>query len=101
MSEETESILMIARLTKNITILKGYSLIYLICCLLYTITNYKTLSSGEGWGVVYMIGLIAFGTLGLLIDYILVLLIKNKILLNVVGIVLVLIFSIELWVELR
>ena len=92
---------MITRFIKNITILKGYSILYLTCCLLYTIIKYKTLSSGEGWGVVYMIALIAFGILGLLIDYILTLLIKNKILLNLIGLILVLMFSIELWIGLN
>jgi hypothetical protein len=101
MSGEVEFILMIARLTKNITILKGYSLIYLACCLIFTLINWKTLSEEEGWGVVYMIGLIAIGLFRLLIDFVMTLLIKNKKVLNGIGIILVLVFSIQLWIELN
>lgn len=92
---------MTSRLIKNITILKGYSLIYVACCLIYTVANWEILSAGEGWGVVYMIGFIVIGILGLLIDFILRLLIKNRKLLNLIETILVLMFSIELWIELN
>jgi hypothetical protein len=88
-------------LTKNITILKGYLLVYLVCCLLFTILKWKILSSGEGWGVLYMIGLISIGLFGLLIDFIMTRFIKNKKVLNGIGIILILAFSIELWIELN
>lgn len=101
MSEEAKFILMIARLIKNITILKGYSLIYLACCLIFTIIKWETLSEEEGWGVVYMIALTSAGLFGLLIDFVMTLLIKNKKILNGIGIILVLLFSIELWIELK
>ncbi|WP_299216278.1 hypothetical protein [uncultured Dokdonia sp.] len=83
------------------TILKGYSLVYLACCLIFTIGNWKIIAQEEGWGVVYMIGLITIGLCGLLIDFVMILLIKNKKILNGIGAVLVLIFSIELWIELK
>ena len=83
------------------TILKGYLLVYLACCLIFTIIKWEILSNGEGWGVVYMIGLTSAGLFGLLIDFIMTLLIKNKKVLNGIGIILVLLFSIELWIELK
>lgn len=83
------------------TILKGYLLIYLVCCLIYPIAKWETLSHGEGWGVVHMIGLITIGLFGLLIDFVMKLLIKNKRILNAVGIVLIVLFSIELCNELK
>lgn len=92
---------MVVRLIKNITVLKVYSLIYLVCCSIYTVVNWDILSAGEGWGVVYMVGLISIGFLGLLIDFIMTLLIKNKKLLNLTETVLVLMFSIQLWIELN
>jgi hypothetical protein len=101
MSEEAILVLMTLTLIKNMTILKGYSLVYLAFCLIFTIIKWETLSNGEGWGVVYMIGLISAGLFGLLIDFIMNLLIKNKKVLNGIGIILVLIFSIELWIELN
>ena len=88
-------------LLKNMTILKGYSLIYLVCCLIYTIAKWETLSHGEGWGVVYMIGIVTIGLFGLGIDFVMKLLIKNKKILNAIGIVLIILFSIELWTELK
>jgi len=86
---------------KKWTVLKVYFVIYILCCVLFTILRWKTLSSGEGWGVVYMVGLISIGLFGLLVDLILTSIIKNKKLLNGIGIIIALIFSILLWTELN
>ncbi len=86
---------------KNWTILRAYFLIYIACCLIFTIVNWKTLSYEEGWGVVYMLGLISIGIVGLFADFILRLIIKNKVLLNGIGILIAIGFSIMLWNELR
>ncbi len=83
------------------TFLKGYLFLYLISCFVFTLVNWKTLSHAEGWGVVYMFGLIVMGILGLIIDFILTLLIKNKKLLNPIGILLAVQFSIILFIELK
>jgi len=92
---------MMLALFKNMTILKGYSLIYLVCFLIYTIAKWETLSHGEGWGVVYMVGLITIGLFGLGIDFAMRLLIKNKKILNAIGITTIILFSIGLWTELK
>lgn len=63
---------------KNWTILRAYFLIYIACCLIFTIVNWKTLSYEEGWGVVYMLGLISIGIVGLFADFILRLIIKKQ-----------------------
>ena len=86
---------------KKTTILKGYLFIYLTCCLVFTIVKWKTLSYAEGWGVVYMFGLIGIGLVGLLIDFILTSIIKNKIILNGIGILIAIGFSIMLFLELK
>ena len=83
------------------TILRGYLLVYLTCCLNFTIVKWKTLSHAEGWGIVYMIGLIGIGLFGLLIDFILTLIIKNKKILNGIGILIAIGFSIMLFMELK
>lgn len=88
------------RLLKNWTFLRIYFLIYILCCLVFTVLQWKTLSQAEGWGVVYMIGLISIGLIGLLADVILNLLIKNKKVLNAVGILIAIGFSIMLLIEL-
>lgn len=55
----------------------------------YATWNYKTLSEGEGWGVVAMFGLPGVGVLVGLTDLILQQLIKNTKVLNVVGLFIV------------
>lgn len=83
------------------TILRFYFVLYLACCIIFTIVKWKTLSFEEGWGVVYMFGLIFIGVVGLLADFILRLFIKNNILLNLIGILIAFGFSIMLWNELN
>ena len=86
---------------KKWTILRAYFLIYLVCCLIYTIAKWKILSNEEGWGVVYMVGLMGIGIIGLLIDFILTLIIKNKKILNGIGVLIAIGFSIMLFIELN
>jgi hypothetical protein len=83
------------------TILRAYFIIYLACCLIYTIAKWKILSYEEGWGVVYMFGLISIGLVGLLADFILTLIIKNKRILNGIGLFIAIGFSLMLWLELK
>jgi len=91
---------MLKKITKW-TFLKGYLLVYLTCCLIFTIIKWKTLSYEEGWGVVYMVGLIGLGLFGLVIDFILSLIIKNKKILNGIGILIAIGFSIMLIMEFK
>ncbi len=42
---------------------------YVLGVLLYTLLHYTQLSSGEGWGVVYMVALAAYGMLALFADF--------------------------------
>lgn len=86
---------------KKWAVLRVYFLLYLACCIIYTIANWKVLSYEEGWGVVYMVGLIVIGLFGLLIDFILSLIIKNKKILNGIGILIAIGFSIMLFMELK
>lgn len=86
---------------KKWTILRAYFLIYLACCVIYTIIKWEILSFEEGWGVVYMIGLISIGLIGLLADFILTMIFKNKRILNGIGILIAIGFSIMLWIELN
>jgi len=83
------------------TILRIYFTIYLACCIIYTFAKWQILSYEEGWGVVAMVGLISIGLIGLLVDFILSLIIKEKIILNVIEIIIAIGFSITLWIELK
>lgn len=85
---------------KNFTILKGYSLLFIFFCVAYTVVKWKTLSQGEGWGGVFMMPLIFSGFIGLILDFILIKLVRNKRILNTIELIIVLIFSITIWQEL-
>lgn len=83
------------------TVLKGYFLVYLICCSIYTLIKWETLSNSGGWGLVYMFGLIGIGFLGLLVDFIIVLIIKNKKIFSIIETLIATVFSILLFIELK
>jgi len=82
--------------TRRVSILKVYAILFLVSCIGVTIYNYRQLSAGEGWGVVSMIGLIGFGAILFFIDIALHNILKNKLVANVIGLVIAICFSI--WV---
>jgi len=84
----------------KLTILKVVMIAYLLFFFVYTAINYSTLVSGEGWGMVAIIILIVFGFVGIGVDYVLGLVIKNKVLLNIIGAILAIIFFLWLWPKL-
>jgi uncharacterized membrane protein len=50
------------------TILNIAGLLFLLGCIIYSINKHEILSAGEGWGLLYMIGLFLFGASSLLVD---------------------------------
>lgn len=62
----------------RITLLNILAFLFLLGCLLYTLVNYSILSAGEGWGVVYMIGLGSIGLLALIVDLIIQIFFRSK-----------------------
>lgn len=76
------------------TVLNICAFTFIIGCLIYTIADYEKLSEGGGWGVVSMMGLMGVGLLNLFIDLILQAFIKNRLWLNGLGTLVVIIFSI-------
>ena len=76
-------------MTYRSTILNISTAIFLTGILIYTIWNYKTLSAGEGWGIVAMYGLAGIGVIAGLTDLNLQKLIKSRTLLNTVGLIIV------------
>ncbi|MFD0975414.1 hypothetical protein [Salinimicrobium gaetbulicola] len=85
---------------KKLTPLKVFSVLYIFACVGYIIFNWETLTQAEGWGMVYMIGLLSAGFIGLLIDLVLIKLIKLNWIFYFAEILLIFFFSIELWIEL-
>jgi hypothetical protein len=86
---------------KSITVLKIASILLLIGCLGYTFLNLEELFYFPGWNVISIAGLFFFGFAGLVIDFLLVKLIKNKLWLNLVELLIVLWFSFELWIKIN
>lgn len=60
------------------SILNIAAILFIAGCMIYTIFNYKILSSGEGWGIVYMVGLCGLGLFLLLIDVVVQNIFKHK-----------------------
>ena len=69
---------------------------FLTGILTYTIWNYKTLSAGEGWGIVAMFGLTGIGVVAGIADLILQRLVKNRKAINIVGLLIVIGFAIAI-----
>jgi len=84
---------------KELTILKIYSVLYILICVGYMIYNWEVLNYAEGWGMVGIIGLISLGILGIIIDLILIKLIRPKWLFHLIEFLIVFFFSIELWIS--
>ncbi len=69
------------------TILNLPAYLFLLGLIINTIVNYPALSKGEGWGVIFMIGLGGLALIMIVIDLILQNTIKNKTRLLIVSIV--------------
>jgi hypothetical protein len=65
-----------------LNVLVGMFLAGIVIC---TILNYRSLAAHEGWGIVFMFGLVGVGILAGIADLILQLLIKSKKVVNVIG----------------
>lgn len=63
--------------------------------MIYTTWNYKTLSANEGWGVVAMLGVIGLSLVTLIVDFFLQIIIKNAIILNSIGLIIISVFTIR------
>jgi hypothetical protein len=72
-------------MTYKPTILNISTAIFLTGILIYSIWNYNVLAAGEGWGIVAMFGLAAIGLLASLLDILLQRFIKNQLMINLLG----------------
>lgn len=73
----------------RITVLNISVAIYLFGIILSTVSNYSDLSSGEGWGVVAMVGLAVIGILAGLADLIIQFIIRNRLWQNIAEIIII------------
>ena len=82
----------------QLSFLKVYLAIYYLVLFVFTILRWDILSKGEGWGVVYMVGLGLIGLVLVGVDLLLSLFLKNKLILNIVEIIIGFFFGISLFI---
>ena len=82
---------------KRITVLKICSIPYLIAIIVYSAVNWTTLSQGEGWGVIAMVGAFSFGLVAMILDLALSWLIKSSTWLNAIELIIVILVLIEIY----
>jgi hypothetical protein len=71
-------------------------LILIIGIIIYTIFHYEILSKEEGWGIVAMVGLLGIGILAGIFDLILQRFVVNRIIINLIGLLIVIGLSISI-----
>ena len=82
----------------QISFLKIYMVVYYLVLFIFTVIRWDILSKGEGWGVVYVVGLGLIGLVLLGVDLLLSLFLKNKLILNIIEIIIGFFFSISLFI---
>ncbi len=82
----------------QISFLKIYMVVYYLVLFIFTVIRWDILSKGEGWGVVYVVGLGLIGLVLLGVDLLLSLFLKNKLILNIIEIIIGFFFSLSLFI---
>lgn len=82
----------------RLTILNTVTILFLLCCIYYTILNYAVLSNGEGWGVVFMIGIFLFASTALIVDLLIQKFIKNRTAKNILSSIFVIVYAYFLYI---
>jgi hypothetical protein len=54
---------------KKLTILKVVSIIHLILTTIWSILFFQEMNDGKGWGMLFSIGLLAIGVIGLIVSW--------------------------------
>lgn len=78
----------------RLSILNIAAVLYIISCIIFIFLNYTVLSENEGWGIIAMLSLFAFGFVFLGIDYLMQRLVKNRKTVNIAGLIIVVLVSI-------
>ena len=82
----------------QLSFLQIYMAIYYLVLFIFTVIRWDILSKGEGWGVVYVVGLGLIGLVLLGVDLLLSLFLKNKLILNIIEIIIGFFFSLSLFI---
>ena len=84
---------------QNLTLLKVYFIIYLVSCFIFVLANYKLIVYEDSITILFMTQLILIGLVGLLVDWILKRVLKNKKVFNGIELLIIVIFTITVWNE--
>ena len=83
----------------KLSVLNITSILTIIFSFIYLGIYWKVLSDGEGWGVIVILGIICFGFLGILTDFLLKKIISNKYYLNLIELLIVLLIFFSIRIE--
>ncbi|MCG2432129.1 hypothetical protein [Aequorivita xiaoshiensis] len=86
-------------LRKKISVLFIFSILSILLCLTIMIFDFKSVNDPFGYGLIAMTVGIGLGLFGILVDFILSLIIKNKIALNITELIIVTLFLWSVWPE--
>jgi|AVFP01.1.fsa_nt_gi putative flippase GtrA len=84
----------------KLTVLTSAMLVLLIYCVYILISNYNQLADNGGWGLISLGGLIFASFVGIGLDVIIGFIVKNKMIQNIIGAVIALVFLYWLWPQL-
>ncbi|WP_424963053.1 hypothetical protein [Ekhidna sp.] len=56
---------------KNLTVLKVVSIIHILLTTLWSLWFFNELNDGKGWGMLFSVGLLAIGIIGLVVSWML------------------------------
>ncbi len=86
-------------MSKKISVLFVFSVLLILLCLIIIIFDFKSVNDPFGYGLIAMTVGIVLGLLGILFDFILSLIIKKKLVLNITELILVGLFLFAVWRE--
>lgn len=86
---------------QNLTLLRIYFIIYLVSCFIFILANYKLIMHEDSYTLIFMVQLVLIGLGGLLVDWILKRVLKNKKVFNGIELLIIVVFTIIVWNELQ
>ena len=84
----------------KLTVLTSAMLVLLAYCVFVLVSNYNQLADNGGWGLISVGGLIFISFVGIGLDVIIGFIVKNKMMQNIFGAVIALVFLYWLWPQL-
>ena len=84
-------------LLRKVSVLLVFSVLLILFCLIVMTFEFKAVNDPFGYGLIAMTVGIGLGVVGIFVDFILSLIIKNRITLNITELILVSLFLVSVW----